>query len=454
MCLKTGRQCPGPLDGPLIIDMSSSAREPRKKRAKPDPYKTPSPPKFPDMLLSRTIAQIDQGAVINEAFYSNFLAYFTSEGEGRDIQNRLTWLHRLPDLSSDGTNNALTLALRATATAYCGAETGNPAVLQNAFKFYGEALQAHARMLRTRKENQKFTVHMVSTSVMLSLFEVMQATTSDAYHEHITGAVKMIEETGPGQCLQGVLCQLFFHIRTQLAFVYLTTRKTQTIPAKKILVESLSYKRLPIMQQLMSHIATLAEVYVNRKEKDDGEDLLHLSVYSYVKGEVDQLWLEYKEQAAAIGEELFTVQNGQTRYRDGYTALCTAYFSAARILLSLLSPRISSSYVDLTDHYAKVLDCAHFLRTKRIGCAYMRMATPLYLVALHSPCTSQRRQAISVFQEWQSGTMSGISALALGTIFAQDKTYALEGLQDRVINAGAWDQPDSVRGLETSFVLV
>lgn len=368
--------------------------------------------------MLRAGAQIDQGAMINEAFYANFLAYFTSDGEGKDIQNRMTWLHRLPGLSADGTNEALTLALRATATAYCGAETGNTAVLQQAWKFYGQALQEHARLIRSKVDfsAKQVTVHMVSTSVMLSLFEAMQATTANAYREHINGAVKMIEQSGPGECLEGVLCQLFFHIRTQMAFVYLTTQKSQAIPVKKILVENLSYKRLPIFQQLMSHIATLAEIYLNKTGVGSRQQLLDLSVYSQVKGEIDALWLEYKEQAEARGEKLFVSENGHTAYRDNFTALVVAYFSTARVLFSILAPRLTCTYVDLTDHYAIILNCARVLHTKRIGCAYMRMATPLYLVSLHSPSLQQRREAITIFEDWKRGSMSGISALALERI--------------------------------------
>lgn len=262
---------------------------------------------------------------------------------------------------------------------------------------------------------------MVSTSVMLSLFEAMQATTASAYREHINGAVKMIEQTGPGQCMQGVLCQLFFHIRTQMAFVYLTTRSSQVVPVKKILVENLQYRRLPIFQQLMSHIATLAEIYVD-KPRVDREQMIDLGVYERVKGDVDALWLKYKDEAACREETLYTIEDGETRYRDGFTALCVSYFSAARILFTVLAPRLACTYPDFTDHHATILNCAKFLRTKKIGCAYMRMATPLYLVSLHSPSSHQRRQATGIFEEWKQGSMAGISTLALEKIYMhQDK---------------------------------
>ncbi|KAF2868240.1 hypothetical protein BDV95DRAFT_630794 [Massariosphaeria phaeospora] len=368
------------------------------------------------------VAQINQRALITQAFYGNFLIYFTSDGEGRDLQNRTTWMHSLPQLSSDGSNTALELAVQATAAAYCGIESSNAALVQDACALYGQALQAHARVLRSQAR-EAVTVHMVSTSVMLSLFEAMQATTADAYRAHIHGAAKMIEATSAGQCLGGVMCQLFFHVRTQMAFVYLTTQKGLRIPVRKILVETLEYRRLPTFQKLISHIATLAEIYVNFKSGGDGEQLIDLGVYAHVKAEVEALCLEYAQTAESRSETLTLVSatTGQRSYRDAFTALCIAYFASARILFALLAPRVAASYPDLTDYFASILDVAAYLRSHKIGCAYMRMATPLFLVALHSPRGGQRGRAVGVFEEWRGGCMAGISALALERIYSWRK---------------------------------
>lgn len=454
MCIRTGKQCPGPLDGAVFVDMNTIARVGMKRKSKgqskaeqkyhlqvqfpnlPSDF-TIDPEGIMQFLLPQMAQQISQRHMVTEAFYSNFLTYFTSDGEGVDIQNRKTWLHQLPDLSTDGTNTALTLALQATASAYCGAETGNMSVVQDAWKLYGQALNTHARLLKSKPKT--VTVHMVSTSVMLSIFEAMSSTTADAYREHISGAAKMLEVTGPGQCMQGVLCQLFFHIRTQMAFVYLTTRKSigAHVNVKKILLETLAYKSLPTFQRLMSHIGSLAEIYVAKQSPGSQEQLIDLSVYSGVKAEVEVLWLEYKEQAESKGETLSWVNaNGRVEYRDAFTALSIAYFSTARVLFTILAPRFAATFPDFTDYYASILDCASFLKTHRIGCAYMRMATPLYLVALHSPNLEQRRRAILNFEEWRNGSMAGISALALQRI---------DEKQDMVIPEGGFIEMEEAR---------
>ncbi|KAF2727506.1 hypothetical protein EJ04DRAFT_451212 [Polyplosphaeria fusca] len=361
--------------------------------------------------------QMDQAPILTEAFYANFLTYFTQSGERTELQNRQTWMHQLPYLSSDGTNVALSLAVRATAFAYCGVEMANLALFQESCKVYGQALNAHSRMIRLNKGKQ-VTVHMISTSVILSIYEAMRTTTADAYREHLYGAARMLEETGPGQCLHGVLCQLFFHIRTQMAFVYLTTQKgsEKRLDVKRILVENLEYEKLPMFQRLMGHVAALAEIYVKTITAGSKRQPSDLATYSNVQKQIDGLWLEYQNQAAKKGELLYWQEKGRMVFRNGMTALMIAYFCSARALFSVLAPRIADTYMDLSDHFGMILESAKYLRTPTIGCAYIRMATPLYLVALHSPLEEQRQDAKNAFHEWSRGSMAGVSGLALDAI--------------------------------------
>jgi hypothetical protein len=89
--------------------------------------------------------RISQRAVATEAFYERFLAYFTSEGEGTDIRNRLTWLHHLLLLPS--TNEALVLAVQATTSAYCTVESADTAPTRHYRNLHGEALRMHSHFL-------------------------------------------------------------------------------------------------------------------------------------------------------------------------------------------------------------------------------------------------------------------------------------------------------------------
>jgi hypothetical protein len=417
MCLKFGRTCPGPGNGPIIIDMTAKTKsKPSTKMGNKDPgalvvYDVP--PTMPWTL------QISHRNPLNEVFYSTFLSYFTATGEAEDIQNRQTWLHRLPTYSTDGTNTALEIAVQATASAFSGVKTRNLSLLQNACSLYGRALHMHSRLLRLKKE---ITVHMVSTSVLLSIFEAMHTTTASAYSEHLNGAAKMIEVAGPEQCMQGVLCQIYFHIRTQLVFVYLTSKDSmkKEESAERVLRGSLDYQRLPIMQRLLTLISRLSEIHV-RFEDEENVDLAQQFAdsdgFEEVRSAINILENEYKVVADKKGHRLtWKTPTGSTTYRNPYTALCIAYFATARLLLSVLAPHLPVVHVDPTDYSDIILEATAFLSTVKIGCAFMRMSAPLYLVAVHGQKVEQRMKALAVFEGWKISGLGGISALALERI--------------------------------------
>jgi hypothetical protein len=364
------------------------------------------------------MGRISQEAVVTEAFYGRFLAYFTSKGDGNDIRNKASWLHRLPQLSVDGSNNALTLAVQATASSYCAAELHDLALTRHAWNLYGQAIREHSRFLtRSSRAVNSVTLHMISTSVLFSFFEAMQATNADAYRLHVYGTAKMFEVTDPKQCAEGVLCQIFFHIRTQLAFVQLTSNRGETsIDVEKILHDRLDYEELPIFQKLTTHFTALANFCGKHERADkrgDGDKFLSDSQYMAHKNEIEELWRDY------TGNELLYWHNEAIYthlYRDAFTALTVAYFNATRILLGLATPQSATINHDPTDYYQEVLNAAEFMQTRRIGCAYMRIAAPLLIVALHAPVLEQRDTAIAYFESWERGSMRGMSELALETI--------------------------------------
>jgi hypothetical protein len=418
MCTRFSRACPGLADEPLFVDMTKTARHGMQKRKKPS--EPASREVFVYQQEPATIDWIGQAAILTEAFYARFLSYFTSEGESREVRHQLTWLHRLPHFSTDGTNDALTLAVQATASSYCATETNNLALARHAMDLYGRAIHSHARFLaRSGAGMQRVTVHMISTSLLFSFFEAMQATSAEAYRLHIYGAAKMFEITSPRECAQGILCQIFFHLRTQMAFVQLTAGGGRMpVDVSSILYKSLEYEELPMFQRLTSHLTTLAEVYNGMEEVGYGRGCVYLVEYVTVRSSVDALWHEYTEAASAKNEILswWDPESDTTRYRDAFTALMISYFSATRILLAVIAPQLAASFLDFTDHNGNVLQAALYLQTCRIGCAYMRMAAPLLLVAVHAPKAEQRRIAIGCFESWNTGSMRGISALALESI--------------------------------------
>jgi hypothetical protein len=203
-----------------------------------------------------------------------------------------------------------------------------------------------------------------------------------------------------------------------MAFISLTSKAKETpVHVQRILYGSLEYIRLPIFQRLMSHVSELVEMYVGSMN-NASQHQTEPQAYTNIGTNIETLWLEYADEAANADTRLFweDVLTGTMRFRDDFTALTVAYFSAALILLSVTIPYPALSSSTLPDPHSTILQVSQYLQTYTVGCAYMRKATPLLLVALHSPEASQRKQATTYFERWMQKSMSGISALALDKI--------------------------------------
>jgi hypothetical protein len=387
------------------VDMTAHAKYGMKKRRMPS-YVHPS--KTQHMRID-CIQQAPVQAVVVKAFYANFMTHFTLRGEGQDIGNELTWLQRLSDLATGDSNGALVLALEATATAYGAIMSSQAALSKRARDLYGTALHLHHDLLQHHGSKKNITIHMVSTSVLLSFFEAMQATTADAYCAHIYGAAKLLELTGPGECGRGVLCQLYYHVRTQMLFIELafSHHNAPRISDKKILYATLLYERLPLFHKLMCCITALGE----------SSDVTYEMKCASVKAQVEQLWSEFVDNHHFISQDPST-QFGL--FPDAFTALTVAFFTSVHILLAVCGCGVMD--VESSGQYCQlILRAATYLDTDHNAIAFMRMAMPLLLVALHSQQQVFRSGATGRFAVWSGRSMRGISALALDAIFRKEQ---------------------------------
>lgn len=415
MCSLSGKLCPGPIQGPLIVDMTASAKYGMKRQ------RTPNQAQF-NMIHATRMNHVDMyhigrdsiQEIAIEAFYANFLNHFTIKDEDRDIRNQLTWLQRLPALTTDRSNHALILALEATAIAYGAIMSSQTGLNEYAREIYGTALHAHHNILQRSRSKHDITVQAISTSVLLSFFEAMQATTADAYCTHIYGAAKLLEVTGPGECGQGVLCQLFYHIRTQMLFIQLASDYSDIpIASKRILSDTLLYKQPPLIQRLMCCISSLLDQRGSTLCMAVEEE----SACALLKLQIDQLWNEHSRQR---GEEISgnDIVDKAVYFSDAFTALTLAYFGSANVTLAIRCPG-SMDPTGLKHHAQLILEAAMYLDTGRNPIAFMRMATPLLLVALHGESLEHRVSAIDMFKTWSRRSMRGISALALDAVYRQ-----------------------------------
>lgn len=441
--------------------------------------------------------------ILGEAFFQNFTAFMCAEGRliPGAVRRTPSWLHALPRMAaihppstSHGTsathkNEALSLALRATTAAFSSLESRNSALLHHAYGLYGGSLRSQGKVLQEQGGKTR-DLYMVMTSLLLTLFESVVASSGEGFALHNVACAKMIDnaleqaskaqgEQKPGKGPPGgggpgpMLTNAFFHLRIQLTFVYLTTSnpRIRNDPVmKRVLLEACGWtpERLPLNMQIITPLARLMELQSKSGElrsatKNDRER----KEYVKAKEEVQQLWNRYAKQSKGQRLCWISIGTGYTDFRDPFTALTYAYFSACYILLDLLAPTydaraghsiaslpfmpsqrsnsaspVSSSSSNgsptwhspdtppnsspplthfdtsfpppsMTNHYALILSVSWYLRLRDTGFAYLRLHSPLFLVAMCAPTLEERSLARMVFEDWKAGSLRGIGCLAI-----------------------------------------
>ncbi|OAG02477.1 uncharacterized protein CC84DRAFT_1220792 [Paraphaeosphaeria sporulosa] len=531
MCTRFKRQCPGPTDAPLLfVDTSSypSGKKPRAKKPSPQVTSLEVARRFedgrgiavgvgslPDEMAFVLQVDVSPRYVLGEAFFQNLTAFMCAEGRHMPgaVRRTPSWLHALPRMAaapppsaSQGSlathrNEALSLALRATTAAFSSLELRNDALLHHAYGLYGGSLRTQGRVLQ-EKGDKAGDLYMIMTSLMLTLFESVVASSGEGFALHNVACAKMIDNAleqaskaqvdkkgkGPGGGEPGpMLINAFFHVRIQLCFVYLTTSNSRIRDdpvMKRVLLEACGWtqERLPLNMQIITPLAKLMELQSISREATSSVGLeREREKYTNAREEVNQLWNGYRQQSK--GQRLCWTSpgTGHTDFRDPFTALTYAYFSACHILLGLLAPTydapvghstaslpfmppqrsksISSSSStssnssptwhspdtppssspplkdfdpsfpppSMTDHFALILSVSWYLRLRDTGFAYLRLHNPLFLVAMYAPTLQHRNLARMVFEDWKIGALRGIGWLAIAKLDKEQRAIESYG---------------------------
>ncbi|KAL5425811.1 hypothetical protein PMIN07_011770 [Paraphaeosphaeria minitans] len=531
MCMRFKRQCPGPTDAPLLfVDTSSypSGKKPRAKRPSPQANsleavrriengrgKAVGMGSLPDEMAFVLQVDVSPRYVLGEAFFQNLTAFMCAEGRHMPgaVRRTPSWLHALPRMAaapppsaSQGSsttqrNEALSLALRATTAAFSSLELRNDALLHHAYGLYGGSLRCQGKVLQEKGDKAK-DLYMVMTSLLLTLFESIVASSGEGFALHNLACAKMIDNAleqaskaqgdkkgkGPGGGEPGpMLINVFFHVRIQLCFVYLTTsspRIRDDPVMKRVLLEACGWmpEKLPLNMQVLTPLARLMEL-----QSKSGEMVISVDIarkrkeYIKAREEVHQMWTEYAQKSKGQRLCWTSPRTGYTDFRDPFTALTYAYFSACYILLDVLAPTYdafstystaslpfmpsqrskspsptssSSSNTSrtwqspdtppsssppsmqfdpsfpspsMTDHHALILSVSWYLRLRDTGFAYLRLHNPLFLVAMHAPTLEQRSLARMVFENWKVGALRGIGWLAIAKLDKEQRALEIYG---------------------------
>ncbi|KAH9213033.1 hypothetical protein DL95DRAFT_168239 [Leptodontidium sp. 2 PMI_412] len=147
-CLRAGRQCPGPIEGPMIVDVTAQTElrahsrpgsSLRRSRNSPTATTTMPSPISPSQIPS-----------LVQNFFSHFLDHFASRSGGGPGK---FWLHELPSMSSSSTASGLELAVQAASTVFCANAASSPSYYAGSRAMYGQALQTHSRSVAALQDS-------------------------------------------------------------------------------------------------------------------------------------------------------------------------------------------------------------------------------------------------------------------------------------------------------------
>ncbi|KAK7211301.1 hypothetical protein V2G26_018479 [Clonostachys chloroleuca] len=429
-CLRSGRTCSGPVDGPLIVNQTSSVVS-KSRRARVSVISGrcgPISSKADDLPR-----QPSSWAIESVAFTGQFFNFISDQSQKPSKESWIVQAHT-KGVGPDSAASPLLLSIQATSLAHCGAVTKHRPVTREACRMYGIALQRLFKALSLgRYESSSSSsssspsqlakpleqVAIVCTAVILSIFEAIHPTTTTAYATHLAAAWRILGLMEEDSLLGApIIDQAAIHLQFQTLFVmvaYPTQYMTSAPEARRwnSLGRSRYHHITDISTRFMIDLFDLADFFATRNGKPDYEGLIKSD--PDIEERINGLWEEYNEEARSAGVRLqWTLENDEQCYRDAYTAFVIAYFSTARLLLAVLRMDVESNITEPCDD---ILRCSAFLATRNIGCACLRMFFPLTLVARLSTSPRQRGAAFRYLSGWlQDATFTGLSIVAIRSV--------------------------------------
>lgn len=245
--MRLALSCSGPVEGPIILDMSSKASHTRqKRRAKREALSpeaaivlgfsnnghdsrplyertddssdqdnvsissaisiaTYNPDTVSDFLHHRVprlalVNSINDSFMVEQCLVQRFVDMSTSS-RLRTNPNRLgSWLFAIPSLLSEVEPPSVRYSIRAAALIHFAAATQDKTAEVEAMKWYLAGLQSHRLSIqrRTGTSNLPLSQHYnVCVPMMFLYFETLKQTNPDAWAHHITAATSCVQAQGP-----------------------------------------------------------------------------------------------------------------------------------------------------------------------------------------------------------------------------------------------------------------
>lgn len=192
---------------------------------------------------------------------------------------------------------------------------------------------------------------------------------------------------------------------------------------------------LLVMMKYVSWLEAGPADFIDRIEPKLDEQSV-MKFYGFM-GDLDEIWNQISHweipQASCDDSETGKYSSGCVyTYTNAHQANTVAIHGLARLILvrlldSQTSPLVMEDKEQMTvQASASILSAATYLSTFDIGCAYLRIITPLQIVAQRSPNSAQRDCAVQILQQWWTERpLKGLAWKALQTISLNDKKSTL-----------------------------
>lgn len=444
-CIESSLPCNGPISGLFIVnaDPSTYSRLQSTKASK----RTQQPASQAESQLVHAPIHNPELApnFYDEVLLWKFLTYFSQNAGGR------VWTARLPSLVAAKNRIAMRTAARAVSLAFAAQNVDNPSMARIARESYGMSLRYHQFSFKApvgKNICQKKAINALPVTVLLSYYELIHATSADAWLKHTLAAERLFVLLGPESLDDPLLNHLFFIIRANaIVRCVLDGTATQLISGQWSDVRMLAPcgRGTATLHALMGLNSRLWRKLKSQLFAEIDKDVTQLNA----------LWINFAHE---LGFEIptrpfvDTLRNCWSEIPssfdghvpqvpdfalDGGVALTESCFHAAAILVLTIihqkntyalqeqilvdTPDIASSIVNMDmdqsihHHAGRILNLSDYQRSLKVGCACLRMVLPLTVVSRLGFDLQQCLQAEELFREWcvEDG-LPGLAAFSFG----------------------------------------
>lgn len=347
------------------------------------------------------------------------------------------WTARLPSLIAAKNRVAMRTAARAVSLAFAAQNVYNPSMARIARECYGTSLRYHQFSFKApagKNVCQKKAVNALPVTVLLSYYEMIHATSPDAWLKHTLAAERLFLLLGPESLEDPLLNHLFFIIRANAVIrCVLDGTDTRLVGGEWSSVKMLS--PCGIGTTTLHDLIGLTSRVWRRLNRQDSmhcdEDVTELNALWI--GFAHELGFETPVRSFVnvwtdSGLETGPFLEGDLPQVPGFAlqggiALTESFFHAAAILTLTIMERGRSTYshngdaladvdagylitpsvedsIRMRHHASRILVLSEYQRSLKVGCACLRMVLPLTVVSRYSCDLQQCSLAQALFRDW------------------------------------------------------